>query len=250
MAEGAAPPTPAPAARATLAVRGLTAGYGGPPVIEDVDFDAESGKITALVGPNGAGKSTLLKAVAGMLRPSGGRVRLNGADVTGQLVEQLVRRGVAYVPQAANIFPGLSVLENLEMGGYVRPSGVRERVEQLLTLFPDLKPALRRPARTLSGGQRSMLAMARGLMVDPSVLLLDEPCAGLSPAFQAEVWKHLHKVRETGVAVVVVGQNTRGTLTHADWAYVIVLGKNRLQGSGRDLLCDQKVVDLYIGHLS
>jgi ABC-type branched-subunit amino acid transport system ATPase component len=235
---------------AVLAVRGLTAGYGGPPIIENVEFKAEPGKITALVGPNGAGKSTLLKAVAGVVRPSGGHVYLNGTEVTGQPPERLVRRGVAYVPQVANVFPGLTVLENLEMGGYVRASGVRERAEELLRLFPDLKAALRRPARTLSGGQRSMLAMARGLMVDPSVLLLDEPSAGLAPIFQSTVWEQIQKVRDTGVAVVVVEQNTRRTLLHADWAYVMVLGKNRLEGPGRELLNDEEVVNLYIGRLS
>ncbi|HKV45704.1 MAG TPA: ABC transporter ATP-binding protein [bacterium] len=235
---------------AVLTVSGLTAGYGGPPIIEGVEMRAERGKITALVGPNGAGKSTLLKALSGLIRPSGGRVLLGGDDVTGQSPERLVRKGIAYVPQVANVFPGLTVLENLEMGGYVRPSGVRARAEELCRLFPDLKVAVHRPARTLSGGQRSMLAMARGLMVNPAVLLLDEPSAGLSPIFQATVWEQIRKVRETGVAVVVVEQNTRRTLKHADWAYVMALGKNRLEGSGKDLLQDEEVVNLYIGRLS
>jgi branched-chain amino acid transport system ATP-binding protein len=233
-----------------LTVHGLTAGYGGPPIISDVEFNAERGKITAIVGPNGAGKSTLLKAISGVIRPSSGQVFLNGADVTGQPPERLVRKGIAYVPQVANVFPGLTVLENLEMGGYVRRSGVRERANQLCQLFPDLRAALRRAARTLSGGQRSMLAMARGLMVDPAVLLLDEPSAGLSPIFQATVWDQIKNVRDTGVAVVVVEQNTRRTLTHADWAYVMVLGKNRLEGWAKDLLHDEEVINLYIGRLS
>jgi ABC-type branched-subunit amino acid transport system ATPase component len=235
---------------AALTVSGLTAGYGGPAVIEGFDLRAEPGRITALVGPNGAGKSTVLKTVAGIVRPSRGHVHLNREEVTGQPPEQLVRKGLAYMPQVANVFEELTVCENLEMGGYVRTSGVRERAEALLTLFPDLKPALRRPARTLSGGQRSMLAMARALMVDPSVLLLDEPCAGLSPAFEAEVWTHIDKVRRSGVAVVVVGQNTRGTLSRADWAYIMVFGKNRREGRGPDLLHDHKLIDLYIGRLS
>ena len=233
-----------------LWVHGVTAGYGGPPIVENVEVKADRGRITAIVGPNGAGKSTLLKAIAGVVRPSGGHVYLNDADVTGQPPERLVRRGIAYVPQVANIFTGLTVLENLEMGGYVRSTGVRERAEELCRLFPDLKAALRRPARTLSGGQRSMLAMARGLMVDPAVLLLDEPSAGLSPIFQSTVWEQVKKVRDTGVAVIAVEQNTRRTLTHADWAYVMVLGKNRLQGAGKDLLNDEEVVNLYIGRLS
>jgi branched-chain amino acid transport system ATP-binding protein len=233
-----------------LAVRGLTAGYGGPPIIEGVDVRAERGKVTALVGPNGAGKSTVLKTVAGIVPPSGGHVHLYGEDVTGCRPEQLVRKGLAYMPQAANVFEALTVRENLEMGGYTRTSGVRERTEELLALFTDLKPALARPARTLSGGQRSMLAMARALMADPSVLLLDEPCAGLSPASELEVWKHIDKVRQSGVAVVVVGQNTRGTLVHADWAYIMALGKTRREGPGRELLHDPELIELYIGRLS
>jgi len=241
------PPVPGGPA---LAVRGLTAGYGGPPIIDGVEIKSEQGQITAIVGPNGAGKSTLLKAIAGVIRPTDGRVLLNGTDVTAQPPERLVRKGIAYVPQVANVFPGLTVRENLEMGGYVRTSGVRERADELCALFPDLKAALNRPARTLSGGQRSMLAMARGLMVDPAVLLLDEPSAGLSPIFQAAVWEQIKKIRDTGVAVVVVEQNTRRTLTHADWAYVMALGKNRLEGTGKDLLHDEEVVNLYIGRLS
>lgn len=233
-----------------LQVHALTAGYGGPPIISEVELRAERGNITAVVGPNGAGKSTALKAIAGVIRPSRGTVILRGVDVTGEAPELMVRKGMAYVPQVLNVFPGLTVGENLEMGGYVRSGGVRERAEELCRLLPDLKGAWHRPARTLSGGQRSMLAMARGLMVDPAVLLLDEPSAGLSPILQATVWDQIKKVRDTGVAVVVVEQNTRRTLTHADWAYVMVLGKNRLEGSGKDLLNDEEVVNLYIGRLS
>lgn len=233
-----------------LAVAGATAGYGGPPIIEGVDLECKKGAITAIVGPNGAGKSTLLKAVAGLLRLSGGSVHLNGVAVTGADPEHLVRRGMAYVPQVANTFPALSVLENLEMGGYVRKSHVRERVDQLCGLFPDLGRALQRPAHTLSGGQRSMLAMARGLMVDPQVLLLDEPSAGLSPIYQNALWEQIEKIKGTGVAVLVVEQNTRRTLAHADWAYVLALGRNRLQGPGKDLLDDQEVVNLYVGRLN
>jgi branched-chain amino acid transport system ATP-binding protein len=232
-----------------LAVRGLTAGYGGSPIIQGVDLRVEYGTITALVGPNGAGKSTLLKTVAGIVRPSRGHVHLHGEEVTGWRPEQLVRKGLGYMPQAANVFEPLTVHENLKMGGYTRPSRVSERIEALLGLFSDLKPALRRPAGTLSGGQRSMLALARALMADPSVLLLDEPCAGLSPASELEVWRHIDKVRHTGVAVVVVGQNTRGTLAHAHWAYIMAQGRPRREGPGRELLHDQELIDLYIGRL-
>jgi ABC-type branched-subunit amino acid transport system ATPase component len=235
---------------ATLDIRGLTAGYGGPPIIEQVSLTARRGAITAIVGPNGAGKSTLLKAVAGLIRPAAGRVFVEGKEVTGQPAERLVRRGIAYVPQVENVFPDLTIRENLDMGGYVRKSGVKERIEQLFLLFPDLKVASHRRASTLSGGQRTMLALARGLMVDPAVLILDEPSAGLSPKFQGLIWERIEQIRSTNVAVLIVEQNTRETLRHAQWAYVMVLGRNRLEGTGHDLLENDEVVNLYVGRLS
>ena len=233
-----------------LAATGVSAGYGGPLIIEGVSIEAHRGAITAIVGPNGAGKSTLLKAIAGLIRTSSGRVLVEGRDITGHPAERIVRHGLAYVPQVANVFPELSVLENLEMGGYTRKSGVRERVAELFQLFPDLAQASHRQAATLSGGQRTMLAMARGLMVDPAVLILDEPSAGLSPKFQGLVWDRIEQIRETRVAVLIVEQNTRETLRHAQWAYVLVLGKNRLEGSGQDLLHDDNVIELYVGRLT
>lgn len=235
---------------AALSVEGLTAGYGGPPIIEQVSISARRSAITAIVGPNGAGKSTLLKAVAGLIRPTDGRVFVEGKEVTNLPAEKLIRRGVAYVPQVENVFPDLTVRENLDMGGYVRRSGVHERIEQLFLLFPDLKVAAHRKAHTLSGGQRTMLALARGLMVDPAVLILDEPSAGLSPKFQGLIWERIEQIRATNVAVLIVEQNTRETLRHAQWAYVLVLGKNRLEGTGRELLENDEVVDLYVGRLS
>jgi branched-chain amino acid transport system ATP-binding protein len=233
-----------------LVVEGLTAGYGGPPVIEEVSVTARRGAITAIVGPNGAGKSTLLKAIAGLIRTTSGTVSVEGVDVTGQPAETLVRKGIAYVPQVANVFPDLTVRENLEMGGYSRRSGVAAAIEQLFQLFPDLKAASHRRANVLSGGQRTMLALARGLMVDPAVLILDEPSAGLAPRFQSLIWERIEEIRATNVAVLVIEQNTRETLRHAQWAYVLVLGHNRLEGPGRDLLEDDEVINLYVGRLS
>src|SRR3989441_5051640 len=151
-----------------LSVQGLPAGYGGPPIIDQVSLTARRGAITAIVGPNGAGKSTLLKAVAGLIRPTAGRVLVEDREVTGQPTEKLVRGGIAYVPQVANVFPELTVRENLEMGGYIRRTGVRERIEQLFELFPDLRAASRRQAHTLSGGQRDMPARSRGPLADPA----------------------------------------------------------------------------------
>lgn len=233
-----------------LRVEGLTAGYGGQPIIEQVSIRADQGAITAIVGPNGAGKSTLLKAVAGLIRPTAGRLFVRGQEFTGQPTEQLVRRGIAYVPQVENVFPDLTIHENLDMGGYVRKSGIRERIEQLFELFPDLRASANRRASTLSGGQRTMLALARGLMVDPVALILDEPSVGLSPRFQALIWEQIERIRATNVAILIVEQNTRETLRHAQRAYVLVLGKNRLEGTGRELLEDPEVVNLYVGRLS
>jgi branched-chain amino acid transport system ATP-binding protein len=225
--DGVSAPSPAPV---VLEVDSVTAGYGGAPVISDVSLRTRAGQITAIVGPNGAGKSTLLKALVGIIRMSSGTVQLNGQDVTGVATEKLVRRGISYVPQVANVFPGLTVRENLEMGGFCRKTGLSERLNELCELFPDLTGALKRKAGTLSGGQRTMLAMARGLMLDPTVLVLDEPSAGLSPIFQGMLWEQIAKIAATGVSILVVEQNTRRTLKHADWAYVLVLGKNQLDG--------------------
>ena len=233
-----------------LEVQGLTAGYGGPPVIAAVSIAASRGAITAIVGPNGAGKSTLLKAIAGLIRPTAGKVSVKGVDVTGLPAEKLVGRGLAYVPQVANVFPELTIRENLDMGGYSRKDGVPERVDQLFKLFPDLAASSHRKAHTLSGGQRTMLALARGLMVDPAVLILDEPSAGLAPKFQGLIWERIEEIKATNVAVLVIEQNTRETLRHAQWAYVLVLGQNRLEGRGKDLLDDEEVVNLYVGRLS
>jgi ABC-type branched-subunit amino acid transport system ATPase component len=233
-----------------LEVIGLSAGYGGPPVIEGVSIAASRGAITAIVGPNGAGKSTLLKAIAGLIRPTAGSVKVLGVDVTGLPAEKLVRKGVAYVPQVANVFPELTIRENLDMGGYSRRAGVNERIDQLFKLFPDLAASSHRKANTLSGGQRTMLALARGLMVDPAVLILDEPSAGLAPKFQGLIWERIEEIKATNVAVLVIEQNTRETLRHAQWAYVLVLGQNRLEGPGRKLLDDEEVVNLYVGRLS
>ena len=233
-----------------LEVSALTAGYGGAPVISDVTVKAKRAAITAIVGPNGAGKSTLLKAISGLIRTTAGTVAVGGVDVTGLPAERMVSKGLAYVPQVANVFPDLTIRENLDMGGYSRRGGVRERTDQLFQLFPDLAASSGRRASTLSGGQRTMLALARGLMVDPAVLILDEPSAGLAPKFQALIWERIEAIKATGVAVLVIEQNTRETLRHASWAYVLVLGKNRLEGSGSDLLANDEVINLYVGRLS
>lgn len=232
-----------------LRVDNITAGYGGPPIIENVSLLVYRGKITAIVGPNGAGKSTLLKTISGVIKASDGHVYVLDKETTNMAPEKLVRLKLAYVPQVANTFPDLTVRENLEMGGYTRKHGVADRIDELCELFPDIKKSLRRKAGALSGGQRSMLAMARGLMLDPEVMLLDEPSAGLSPIFQTALWEQIEKVAATGVGVCVVEQNTRRSLRHAHWGYVLVQGKNRLDGPAAELLHDEEVIELYVGRM-
>jgi ABC-type branched-subunit amino acid transport system ATPase component len=233
-----------------LRAEGVTAGYGGPPIIEDVSVTVYAKKITAIVGPNGAGKSTLLKALAGVLKVSGGEVAVLGTKTTNIPPEKLVKRGLSYVPQVSNVFPDLTVRENLEMGAYTRRHGVGGRIDELCELFPALRTSMRRRAGLLSGGQRSMLAMARALMLEPAVMLLDEPSAGLSPLLQAALWEQIEKIAATGVGICVVEQNTRRTLRHAHWGYILVLGRNRLDGPASELLHDKTVVDLYVGRMN
>ncbi len=208
--------------------RGITAGYGAQPVIFDVSATFREGAITAIIGPNGAGKSTLLKSLFGIARVFGGSVRIDGADLTRPDARDLVKRGVAYVPQLGNIFPSLSVRENLDIGTYVRAGGSHERV---LGIFTDLAPVLRKPAGKLSGGQRQMLAVARALMSAPHVLLLDEATAGLSPAISRGLWRYVRQFADDGLAVVVVEQNVGLALEHSDHVYLLAGGRNRLDGS-------------------
>lgn len=223
----------------------VSAGYGGPPVVQGAHLRAASGQITVIVGLNGAGKSTLLKALAGELRIEGGQVLLEGKNIASDPPEVRLRKGVSYVPQVQNVFPSMSVRENLEMGGYILRTGVAQRINDVCDLFPDLAAALKRPAHTLSGGQQHMLAVARGLMVDPRVLLLDEPTSGLAPLVEASVWERILAVRQMNVALVVVDQNVRRALSHADWGYVMALGRNLADGAGADLLKTDDVGGLY-----
>ena len=230
-----------------LETEGVAAGYGGAPIVRGVTLSVTAGALTCVVGPNGAGKSTLLKAVAGELRLQAGTVRFLGEDVSRLATSERVARGLGYVPQVANIFATLTVHENLLIGAYGRRSGVKSRVDRVCDLFPDLRPALGRSAGTLSGGQRSMLALSRALMAEPALLLLDEPTAGLAPLVEAQVWEHVLTVRQQGVSVLVVEQNTRRALTHADWAYVMVDGAVAAEGTGAELLKRRELVDMYLG---
>lgn len=213
----------------------ITAGYGKVPIVQGVSVRAEVGQVVSIVGPNGAGKSTFLKAVFGLLRKVDGRVEVDGCDVSHLPPHRIAVSGMAYVPQVNNVFPSLSIVENLEMGAYTRRQGMRERIEEVLEIFPDLKAARSGRAGVLSGGQRNMLGMARALMLSPRVVLLDEPTAGLSPAYTTVVWKQVRRVAETGTVVVVVEQNVDLAVSHSDWTYVLVAGRNRLDGAASEV---------------
>ena len=214
-----------------LQVERLTAGYSVAAIVNDVTLELEPGRILALVGPNGAGKSTVLKALCGLLRNVTGRVLVDGQDVSGWPPHKIARRGMAYVPQVSNVFPSLTVTENLEIGGYVLRRDVKAGMERVFGIFPDLGKAAKQRARNLSGGQRNMLAMARALMLSPKVVLLDEPTAGLSPLYVGTVWTQVRRVAESGAAVLVVEQNVDLALRHAESVCVLVAGRTRLQGT-------------------
>jgi branched-chain amino acid transport system ATP-binding protein len=230
-----------------LSAEEVVVGYGGAPIVRGTSLSVARGALACVVGPNGAGKSTLLKALAGELQLEGGAIRFLGEDVSRLPTEQRVSRGLGYVPQVANVFATLTVHENLLVGAYGRRTAVKSRVDAVCELFPDLRPALGRPAGTLSGGQRSMLALSRALMPEPRLLLLDEPTAGLAPLVEEQVWQHILTVREQGISVLVVEQNTRRALSHSEWAYVMVNGEVAAQGAGPELLGRRELVDMYLG---
>jgi ABC-type branched-subunit amino acid transport system ATPase component len=236
---------PAPSLRAEH----LTAGYGGVPVIRDVSISVGPGEIVAIIGPNGAGKSTLLKSLVGILRLDSGKIMLGDEDVTNRPPEQLARRGVGYVPQVNDIFEPLTVLENLEMGGYLLTTAqVRARVAQVGDVFPQLPPMLKRRADKLSGGERKMLAIARVLMLDPKVLILDEPTANLSPKLADTLLReHVQRLAGAGKAVLLVEQRARAALQIADWTSVLVSGTTRLEGRPDELLERQDFEELFLG---
>ena len=229
-----------------LRASGVTAGYSKVPVVQQVDVEAEPGKVVAIVGPNGAGKSTMLKAMFGLLRHSSGSVTLAGVEIAGKPSFRIARSGMAYVPQVINVFTNMSVYENLEMGGYTLRAGRHKRVDEVLAIFPDLKAARTKKAGNLSGGQRNMLGMARALMLEPKVVLFDEPTAGLSPAYTKIVWEQIQRVAGLGTAVVVVEQNVDLAVKHADWVYVLVAGRNRLDGPA-DAVGKEDLPSIFLG---
>lgn len=232
-----------------LAIRGLTAGYGDAAIVQDVDIEVRRGQVVAVVGPNGAGKSTLLKAILGIAWLIDGRVELNGKDVTGLPLPQLARLGIGYVPQSDDVFEALRVRENLDMGGYLFPPRVRAaRMESALEVFPQLRSKLNRFVETLSGGERKMTAIARVLMLDPSVLMLDEPTAGLSPELSRQVLEEqIRTLGEHGKAVLLVEQKAVAALGIADWAYMMVGGRVVMSARGADVLANPEMREIFLG---
>jgi branched-chain amino acid transport system ATP-binding protein len=229
----------------------LTAGYlPGINILNDCSLTAYPGELIGIIGPNGAGKSTLLKALFGLVPVREGTVLLNGEDITNSKANKLVQAGVGFVPQTNNVFPSLTIEENLQMGLFLRPRKLAERLEAIYDLFPVLAQRRSQRAGGLSGGERQSVAMARALMMEPAVLLLDEPSAGLSPVRQDETFIRTRKINRTGVTVIMVEQNARRCLQICDRGYVLDQGRNSYTGTGRELADDPKVVELYLGTLA
>ncbi|WP_127129200.1 ABC transporter ATP-binding protein [Georgenia sp. SYP-B2076] len=234
-----------------LSARDVVAGYlPGVNILGGCNLEVHPGELVGIIGPNGAGKSTLLKALFGLVTVRSGSVVLDGDDITNERADSLVRRGIGFVPQNNNVFPSLTIEENLQMGLYQSPGRFADRFAAIVDIFPTLGDRRRQRAGSLSGGERQMVAMARALMMDPSVLLLDEPSAGLSPVRQDETFIRTRKINKAGVSIVIVEQNARRCLQICDRAYVLDQGANAYSGRGRDLMDDPKVVELYLGTLA
>jgi neutral amino acid transport system ATP-binding protein len=232
---------------AALAVEDLVAGYVPEvDILNGVDLKVQEGEIVTVIGPNGAGKSTLIKSIFGLLPPRRGRVVLRGEDLAGLRPHAITRRGMSYVPQLDNVFESLTVADNLQMGALVRQK-TQERIDSMYDLFPRLGERRKQVAGTMSGGERQMLAMARALMPEPRILLLDEPSAGLAPAFVEAIFEKIAEINRHGVTLVMVEQNARRALAMSTRGYVLDVGQNRFEGRGKELLDDPKVAELYLG---
>ena len=230
-----------------LKIENITVGYTEVDILHQVNLQVRVGEIVSIVGPNGAGKSTLLKTIFGLLRPRQGTVMLNNQDITGLKPETIVRRGISYVPQVNNVFPSMTIQENLEMGAFIRTDDYTQRIEQVYELFPILRERKKDKVGQLSGGQRQMVAMGRALMLDPQVLLLDEPSAGLAPLLVSHIFEQIEVINSTGVAIVIVEQNARQALKMANYGYVLAMGRNVLDDKGKSLLENEEIGRLYLG---
>jgi len=232
---------------AILRLRGLDAGYGDLQILSDVDLDVADGEYVTIVGPNGAGKSTVMKTVFGLTTYMDGTVEFEGESIHGLAPEQIIREGIGFVPQTDNVFPGLSVRENLEMGAYILDSVPEDQIEEIYDRFPILRERAGQKAGTLSGGQRQMVAMGRALMLDPDLLLLDEPSAGLAPDLVADMFDRIDRINDSGTAVLMVEQNAKEALRRCDRGYVLVNGENRYTDRGEVLLGDEDVRKDFLG---
>ena len=234
---------------ALLRAEGLTAGYGKVPILHGVTLEVRTGEMVSVIGPNGAGKSTAFKTIVGFVHATSGRVTFDGEEITGLRADQVLPRGLAYVPQGRIVFPQMTVLENLEMGAYIERDGgrVRQALERVYTLFPILAERRTQRAGTLSGGEQQMVAIGRALMTRPKLILLDEPSLGLSPKFVSLIFDTLVQMKGAGYTLMVVEQNAARVLAVADRGYVLELGRNRFEGSGAALLADPDVKRLYLG---
>jgi len=247
----AAPAPEAPTASPVVKADSLVAGYlPGVNILNDCTLEAFPGELVGIIGPNGAGKSTLLKALFGLVNVRSGAVTLEGEDITNQKANQLVQAGIGFVPQTNNVFPSLTIEENMQMGMFLRPKEFQNRVAEIWELFPVLGERRKQRAGSLSGGERQSVAMARALMMKPKVLLLDEPSAGLSPVRQDETFIRTREINKTGVTIIMVEQNARRCLQICDRAYVLDQGRNAYEGPGRELAKDPKVIELYLGTLA
>jgi len=232
----------------TLSVTSLVAGYSSfDHILKGLNFSVKAGEIACIIGPNGAGKSTLLKAISGLLRPTEGRIQFGEYDITGRAPKDIATLGIAYVPQEHNVFPSLTLQENLEIGGYVEAGSIASRMASVMDRFPVLAAKRKKPARTLSGGERQILAMGMAMMVNPSLILLDEPSAGLSPVRAQELFLEIKKLSAEGIAIALVEQNATAALAVSDTAFILVDGTNRMTGKAQDISRDPDISRTFLG---